>query len=205
MKKLILASLLGAAFASSAFAQPAPPQPPPPTPPAGATGATGATGTTAAPAAPAGKFAPAMPKGPDTKGLIAAVKSQHDAWMQMNPDKITPDWIFPAAVLTTDGQGNAVYVQVDEATLKAALNTAFTSLPKPPPGQPTAKVTFKPAKNDFMTNNLATVTSEATLSQGKGKEAIHWNWKVVEIWGHDNGGWKIRGYTASGWGDLLKH
>jgi len=190
MKKLLVAAVL--AISANAFAQGAPPPAPAPAPTA---------------VNPNAHFTPQMPKVNPAiiKELIGAVKNHHDGWSLLDANKVAADWSFPAAVATTDAAGNPSYVQVDEASLKAALSAAFAQVPKPAPGEPSAKVTWKNQKIDWLANNLATVSVEADLAQGKGRNMFKMNWKTTEIWAREASGWKVKGYVASGWGDLLKH
>ena len=191
MKRLLVAAVL--VISSQAFGQAGPAAPGPAPAPA--------------PAAPAGHFVPQLPKVNPllTKELTGAVKAHHDAWSALDPAKVTADWSFPATVVTTDAQGNPGSFQVDEATLKAALGAAFAQVPKPAPGEPSAKINWKAQKMEWQSNTLCTVTVEADLIQGKGKNMFKMSWKTSEIWARDAAGWKIKGYVSSGWSDLLKH
>jgi hypothetical protein len=148
-----------------------------------AAGPAGPTAPGAAPAAPQGHFTPQLPKANPqlTKELTAAVKAHHDAWSLMDPN------------------------QVDDASLKAALGAAFAQVPKPAPGDPSAKINWKSQKLEWQSNSLCTVTVEADLIQGKGKNTFKMSWKTSEIWARDAAGWKVKGYVSSGWSDLLKH
>lgn len=166
-----------------------------------------AAGAAAPAPAPTAKFSPQMPKAAPAmlKEFLAAVKNHHDAWSFLDADKVAADWAFPAALVTTDAQGNPSVFQVDEASLKAALASAFGQVPKPAPGEPAAKINWKNQKIDWQSNTLATVTVEADLVQGKGKNMFKMTWKTTELWARDTAGWKLKGYVSSGWSDLFKH
>ncbi len=195
MKKWIVAAVL--VVSSQAFAQGAGPAGP---------AAPGAAQPAPA-AAAVGHFMPQLPKANPllTKELIGAVKAHHDAWSALDPAKVAADWSFPATVVTTDGQGNPSVFHVDEAGLKSALAAAFAQVPKPAPGEPSAKINLKAQKLEWQSNTLCTVTVEADLIQGKGKNTYKMSWKTTEIWARDAAGWKVKGYVSSGWAELLKH
>ena len=188
MKRLLVAAML--ATSSLAVAQG--------TPPAGAAAPT---------AAPTAKFTPQMPKTNPAmlKEFLAAVKNHHDAWSFLDANKVAADWAFPAVLVTTDAQGNPSVFQVDEASLKSALTAAFAQVPKPNPGEPAAKINWKNPHIEWQSNTLATVTVEADLVQGKGKNTFKLSWKTTELWSRDSAGWKLKGYVSSGWSDLFKH
>ena len=191
MKKLVFAAVLG--LASPAFAQMMNGQPPPAPP-------------QQMPAQPTGQFAPDMVKGPDdTRNLEAAIKADNDAWDRQDVQRILSQWLFPATVVTTDPAGNPIYVQVDGATMGAALTAMFAGIPKPGPGQKAAEIKFGGKDQKFVSHTLATVMQQANLTQGAGKTQYKKVWKVSQIWSRDAQGWHVRGYVASGWGDLLRH
>jgi hypothetical protein len=189
MKKIAFAALMF--LAPSAFAQLLPQQPM--QQPAGQPMA-----------APGARFLPPAPKGQDIKSLLAAVKAHHDAWNNRDVNAISQSWSFPASVMTTDANDAPVYVQVDEAALKGALTAAFGTIPAPKPGEPSAKITFLAPRVEWLSNSLATVSARANLLQGKGKDLIHVTWQVTEVWTRDNGVFKIRGFVANGFGDVLR-
>ena len=154
--------------------------------------------------APGVRFLPPSPKGQDAKSLLAAVKAHHDAWNNRDVNAISQSWSFPASVTTVDASDVPVAVQVDEAALKAGLAAAFGTIPAPKPGEPSAKITFTPPHFEWLSNSLVTVASKANLFQGKGKDMIHLTWSVTEVWTRENGTFKIRGFVANGFGDVLR-
>ncbi|MBS2028592.1 MAG: hypothetical protein JST54_11870 [Deltaproteobacteria bacterium] len=194
MKKLLtIAMVMG--FAATAQAQmmnnpPPPGQPPPPQ----------------QPQAPAAQFSPDAQKGPeDVKGLNEAIKANNMAWDHQDVQAILNAWVLPAAVVTTDAVGNPSYVQVDDAAIRGAFTAMFNSIPKPGPGQKAAELKFGGQKIEWVSHTLAVVSDQVTLQQGAGKQMFKKQWKVSQIWTREPAGWRVRGYVASGWGDLLRH
>lgn len=188
MKKLAFAVALALGTAAPAFAQLAT-NPPPMGQPQG----------------PA-QFTPDAQKGPnDVRGLTASVKANNTAWNQQDVQAILNAWVFPATVVTTDAQGNPAYVQVDDAALRAAFSAFMAAIPKPTAGQRAAEFKFGGQKIDWVSHTLAIVTYQVNLTQGAGRTMFKKQFKVSQIWTRDPAGWRIRGYVASGWGDLLKH
>ena len=152
------------------------------------------------------QFSPDNTRGPnDQRGLEASIKANNTAWNQQDVQAILNAWIFPATVVTTDGPGNPVYTQVDDAALRAAFTALMNAIPKPAAGQRAAEFKFAGQKIDWVSHQLAVVTYQVNLTQGTGKNMFRKNWKVSQIWTRDPAGWRIRGYVGSGWGDLLKH
>ena len=158
------------------------------------------------PQAPAAQFSPDAQKGPeDMKGLNESIKANNTAWDHQDVAAILNAWVLPAAVVTTDAVGNPSYVQVDDAAIRGAFTALFNSIPKPGPGQKAAEIKFGGQKIEWVSHTLAVVTDQVTLQQGAGKTMFKKTWKVSQIWTREPAGWRVRGYVASGWGDLLRH
>lgn len=151
------------------------------------------------------QFSPDAQKGPnDIKGLNDAIKANNTAWNNQEVNAILNAWIFPATVFTTDAAGNPNYVTVDDAALRGAFTALMNSIPKPAAGQRAAEFKFGGQNIQWVSHTLAIVTHQVMLTQGMGKTMFKRQWKVSQIWTRESAGWRIRGYVASGWGDLLK-
>ena len=158
------------------------------------------------PTPPSARFAPQPLKNQDSRGLLATIKANTDAWDHQDTAAIANAWSFPASVVTTDAMGNPVYAQVDAEALKAAFGSLFAEIPKPGPGQRAAEVKFNGQNILWLSNSLAVITHQVNLSQGSGKTMYRQQWKVSQVWARDTqGNWRIRSYVGSGWGDLIKH
>jgi hypothetical protein len=128
----------------------------------------------------------------DKKGIEAAFKAADDAMKKGDINAYAALADFPITMITDDSAGNA--------TVSPADHDAFVKMMGPAMNMPKDMKMSAKHNISLLSDNLAVVVDENTMTMGKVKAT----WKSEEVMVQKDGKWLFKTMTEAGWGDLMK-